>query len=170
MENILGQYTLSVSGKLEKVNHGPFDIKKFMRGVMMMPLAIIGGITQANFIDNALGSTETTETNLGTITIPTVGVSRIVGIYGIAYLVTTTAEIASANFRLSFSSVSGTFKFPAMVHGGPAGTLASPGFALPPYIIPVNIPVPPNETVTCFMTLTVAQTGASRGTVGLIME
>lgn len=128
-------------------------------------------MTQADYKDSALGATETTETNLGEITIPTQGVTRIVGIYGIATLQTTTAaEGTAGSFRLGFSTVAGIFKFPTTIFQGAAGTLASIGQAQAPQIIPVDIPVPANETVTVYMTLNLTQTGTCRGMVGLIME
>lgn len=127
-------------------------------------------ITQADFTEAALGSTETTETNLGTLTIPSAGVSRIVGVYGILEEITTTAEQGVGYFRLSFKTVAGSFKFPCATFQAPAGTLASPGFSYEPKIIPVNIPVPANETITAYMATFVAATGACRGMVGIIME
>tara|TARA_Y100000310_G_scaffold303899_1_gene342606 strand:+ start:1509 stop:1898 length:390 start_codon:yes stop_codon:yes gene_type:complete len=127
--------------------------------------------TQADLIDNALGATETTETNLGSITIPTQGISRVVGVYGIATIQTATAgEGTTGFFRLGFSTVAGTFKFPASIFSGPAGTLATTQLPSLAQIIPVNIQVPANETCTLYMTLSLAQTGTCRGMIGLIME
>lgn len=127
-------------------------------------------LTQGDFVESALGATETTETDLGSVTVPSAGVSRIVGIYGIVEGVTTTAEQLVAYFRLSFKTVAGTFKFPANSFQAPAGTLASPGFQFEPKIIPVNIPVPANETIRAYMATFVAATGACRGMVGFIFE
>ena len=126
--------------------------------------------TQANYVELALGATETTETKLGTITIPNVGVSRIVGIYGINHGVQTTGEENSGYFRLQFGTIPGTFKFPAQVYEAGAGTLAGGNVAHEPKIIPVNILVQPNETIDCYMAQFVAGTGARRGTIGIIME
>lgn len=138
--------------------------------IMAMTLVALW-ITQGDLAEGALGATETTESNLGTITIPSAGVRAIVGIYGIATIQTTTlAEGTSGHFRLSFKSVPGTFRFPATIFQGAAGTLADIGGDHKWQIIPVNIPVPPNETVTAYMTLNLAQTGTCRGMVGLIME
>ncbi len=125
---------------------------------------------QADYVELALGATETTETSLGSITIPNTGVSHIVGVYGVDHGVETTAEECSAFFRLQFKTVPGVFKFPAQVFNAGAGTLAAPASTFDPKIIPVDIPVPPNESVTCYMAQFVASTGARRGTVGLIME
>ncbi len=127
-------------------------------------------LTQADQVELALGATETTETNLGTIAIPSAGVSRIVGVYGIDHGVETTAEECSGYFRLAFKTVAGSFKFPVQVFNAGAGTLASPASEHVPKIIPVNIPVPANESIICYMAQYVASTGARRGTVGLIME
>ena len=126
--------------------------------------------TRADFKEAALGATETTETSLGTITIPPSGVSRIVGVYGVLEEITTTGEQGVGFFRLAPSQHSGTYKFPASTFHAPAGTLASPGFSYEPKIIPVNIPVEPNETIELFMATFVAATGACRGMAGLIME
>lgn len=127
--------------------------------------------TQGDYAEGALGATETTETSLGTITIPATGVTRIVGIYGIATIETSTAaQGAAGGFRLAFKTVSGTFKFPATIFQGPAGTLAGIGPDQKPSIIPVDIAVPANETVTVYLTLFLAQTGACRGMVGVIFE
>ena len=127
--------------------------------------------TQADYNEGALGATETSETSLGDISIPSQGVTKIVGIYGIATIETPTAgEGVSGHFRLAFKTVSGVFKFPVTVFQGSAGTLADIGPAQQPQIIPVDIPVPTNETVTAYMTLNKAQTGDCRGMVGIIME
>jgi len=57
--------------------------------------------TQADFVELALGATETTETSIGTITIPNTGVRMIRAVYGTANVLTTTAELASGHFRLA---------------------------------------------------------------------
>ncbi len=127
--------------------------------------------TQADFVELALGTTETTETNLGTITIPTQGIRRIVGVYGIATLqAQTTAEGVCGFFRLAFKSLAGVYRFPAQILAGPAGTLATGGSMWRLSIIPVDIPVPANETVTAYMALNIATASTCRGMVGLIME
>jgi hypothetical protein len=137
---------------------------------MMLPIILCLGLTQGDFVEAALGSTETTETSLGTVTVPSAGVSRIVGIYGVAEVPTTTAELGTGYFRLAFKTVAGSFKFPVSVFQGPAGTLASNAALLEPKIIPVSIPVPPNETINGYMTLFVAASGSCRGLVGFIFE
>ncbi len=127
--------------------------------------------TQGDFKQGDLGATETTETDLGDITIPASGISRIIGVYGQVMIETGTAgEGSLGEFRLSFSTVAGTFKFPAQVFNGPAGTLADQGAGFDPKIIPVNISVPSNEVVGCFARLNQVQTGDVHGMVGVIME
>lgn len=126
--------------------------------------------TQGDFVELALGATETTETLIGSITIPTAGVSRIVGIYGVIEGITTTAEQLVGYIRITFKSLSGTFKFPASSFQAPAGTLTSPGFQYETKIIPVNIPVNPNESISCYAATFVAATGACRAMIGFIFE
>lgn len=126
--------------------------------------------TQGDFVELALGATETTETELGTITIPSAGVRRIIGVWGVLNAVQTTGEYLSGYFRLAFGSVAGTFKFPTTNILAGAGTLAGGTAGTEVKIIPVNIEVPPKESVKCFMNTSVAQTGACKGAVGLIFE
>lgn len=126
---------------------------------------------QADFVEGALGGTETTETNLGTITVPPTGVRRIVGVYGVIVAqAITTAEGFAGYFRLAFKTVPGVFKFPATIFAGPAGTLASGMSIAMAQIIPVSIDVPANETITASMATFLAATGTCRGVVGLIFE
>lgn len=127
--------------------------------------------TQGDRVYLALNATETTETKIGTITVPQSGVRHIIGIYGTLMQPTATAgEQISGYFRLAFKTVPGTFKFPAMGLGGPAGTLASIGNAQQRQIIPVDIPVGPNESVDIYMAADVALTGTGTGEAGLLME
>jgi hypothetical protein len=144
-------------------------IVRIAKFIFCAPLMFALGVTQGDFIRASLGATETTESSLGTINIPAGGVTRIVGIYGICSIQTpTSGQGGSADFRLAFKTVPGSFKFPAAVLYGPL-TAGSPAMGLP-YIIPVNIPVPPLETVNAFMTQEIAQTGSCVGTVGLLLE
>lgn len=126
-------------------------------------------MTQGDNVEAALGSTETTETSLGSVTVP-LNCKKIVGVYGIANVLTTTAELASGKFRFVAGTVAGVFKFPLQVNQGPAGTLASPGFSNEPKIIPVDIPCVPNDSLSCYAVLDVAQTGTCRTRVGFIFE
>lgn len=126
---------------------------------------------QADLVELALGATETTETNLGTITIPSTGVRRIKALWGVIVAqAATTAEGTAGYFRLAFRTVPGVFKFPAQILLGPAGTLASAASMITPRFIPVDIPVPANETVTVYVATFLAQTGTCRAAVGVIME
>jgi hypothetical protein len=126
---------------------------------------------QSDVVYSALNATETTETSVGTITVPTAGVKRIVGVWGALMQPTATAgETVSGYFRLAFTTVSGKFKFPCTPYGGPAGTLAANSASAPYQIIPVDIPVPPNETVSCYMTANKALTGTGEGFMGVLMS
>lgn len=124
--------------------------------------------TQGDVVYLALNATETTETQLGTITVPTAGVKKIVGVYGtLMQPLATSGESVSGFFRLAFTTISGKFKFPAQPL---AGAAAAGVISQAPSIIPVDIPVPPNETITCFMTANKAFTGTGEGMVGVIFE
>lgn len=125
---------------------------------------------QSDLVMLALGATETTETNLGTINIPSAGVSKIVGVYGINFGVQTTGESAQGYFRLAFKTVAGTFKFPTQTAEDGAGTLAGGGYTVDPKIIPVDIPVPPNETVTVYAAQHIASTGTRNVLAGVLMQ
>jgi len=163
------QIVYRIEGNLVAPVH-KLTAKDFAKKLALAPLMLALGLTQADYVELALGATETTETNLGTITIPSAGVRAIVGVYGILQEISTTAEQGVGYFRLAFKTVAGTFKFPCSTFQAPAGTLASPGFMYEPKIIPVNIPVPSNETITAYMATFVAATGACRGMVGVLME
>ena len=126
--------------------------------------------TQADFVEGALNASETTEATLGTVVIPTAGIKKIVGVYGIAEVITTTAEIIQGYFRLAFKTIPGVFRFPTTSFSAPAGTLATPMVVGEIQIIQVDITIPPNETVTCTMALNAVATGAARGMVGFIFE
>lgn len=125
--------------------------------------------TQGDFVELALGATETTETELGTLTMPPTA-RKIIGIYGTIEGISTTAEQLVGYFRLAFGNLSGRFKFPATSFQAPAGTLASPGFEYQPKIIPCDIDVVGNETIKCYAATFVAATGACRAMVGIIFQ
>ena len=127
-------------------------------------------MTQGQSVEAALNSTETTETSLGNVTVP-LGAKKIVGAYGIANVLTTTAELASGTFRfVQAAGPGGVHKFPLQIAQGPAGTLASPGWMGFPSIIPVDIPTKENDAIACYAVLDVAQTGTCRARVGFIFE
>lgn len=147
-----------------------FNLWTCLRMALLGPIILILGITQADYVELALGATETTETKLGTITVPASGISRIVGVYGIIHGVQTTGEENTGYFRLQFGTVPGVFKFPASVFLAGAGTLAGGTAMFEPKVIPVNITVPAKETIDAYVATFVAATGATRGMVGVIME
>jgi hypothetical protein len=143
-------------------------MKRVLRFLFLAPLLVVLGLTQADQVYLALNATETTETILGTIKIPTAGVRRIVGVYGcLMQPLATSGETVSGWFRLAFTTISGTFKFPAQPV---AGAAAAGTIEQPPRIIPVDILVPPNETVTISMAANKALTGTGEGMAGIIME
>jgi len=114
----------------------------------------------------ALGATETTETDLGDITIPVNG-GTVIGVWGIVSNATpTAAEGYQGFFRLASADVDiAPAKFPLSLVGGVADS-----FDFTPVIIPVNIPVRGKATIECYAVLSLAQTGACVGAVGLIWE
>ena len=127
-------------------------------------------MTQGQSVEAALNSTETTETSLGNVTIP-LGAKKIVGVYGIATVLTTTAEAASGKYRfVQAAGPGGVHSFPLQIAQGPAGTLASPGWNVRPNFVPVDIPCKETDTISCYAVLDVAQTGTCRCRVGFIFE
>lgn len=127
-------------------------------------------MTQGKSVEAALNATETTETSLGNVLVP-LGAKTIVGVYGIANILTTTAENASGKFRFTQGAgPGGMFEFPLQCQQGPAGTLASPGFSTRPVFIPVSIPCKENDNIACYAVLDVAQSAACRCRVGFIFE
>jgi len=127
--------------------------------------------TKGDFVENALGATETTETEVGTITIPQ-GVSKIIALYGDITIQTTTAAEGAVGFiRLDSSDLSlAPAKFPARIVQGAAGTLAGIGPDSTPHLIPVDIPVTGSARVVCYAATELAQTGTCRGRIGFIMQ
>lgn len=82
----------------------------------------------------------------------------------------TAGEGIVGQIRLAFKTVSGSFKFICDIVYGPAGTLAANAAIYKPTIIPVDIPVPPNEVITAYATGNVALTGTCRCMVSFIFE
>jgi len=122
--------------------------------------------THADYVTLALGATETTETDLGDITIPVTG-GTIIGVWGIcANATTTAAEGNQGFFRLASNDINiAPARFPVSLVSGVADS-----YSFNPMIIPVNIPVAGKATIECYMVLSLAQTGACTGAVGLIWE
>ena len=128
-------------------------------------------MTQADYVDNDLGATETTETDLGDIRISGKSSGRIVGVWGmVAKEEATLKEGTLAFFRLASKDVDiAPAKFPAVVGGG-GTTSTADSVQMVPHIIPVNIAARPNAVIECYMVLTIAQTATCRAAVGLIYE
>ena len=121
--------------------------------------------TQFGNISTALGATETTETDLGTITVPE-GARVITGICAQVVLQTGTAtEGCLGHARLSYSK-SGTIK------GIPTAIVVSEelGGSYTPQFTPVNLPVTPFAKISCFGTLTLDQTGTAHAVICLRFE
>lgn len=156
---------IKVIGKLKR----KFSISRALLLAIMLPVILALGVTQGDVVYSALNATETTESLVGTITVPTQGVTRIVGVYGVLMQpVQTSGETISGFFRLGFSTVAGKFKFPAQAAGG---MVTSANWnSVDPKIIPVDIPVPAKEDISCYMTANKALTGTGEGMVGLIFE
>ncbi len=126
-------------------------------------------MNQGKVIEAALGSTETTETTLGTYTVPPVGINRIVGVSGvITEQAQTTSEGTDGQFRLGFDTTNGSFEFPATIFGGSAGTIAGGAASFHPQIIPCDIPVVPGTVITAYAKTFLAQTGTCRGKVWMM--
>lgn len=118
--------------------------------------------TQFAHKSTALGATETTETDLGEVTVPE-GASEITGISAAIVLQTgTAAEGTLGHARLSYSK-SGDLE------GIPCAIVVSEelGGSYTPKFTPVNLPVTPLTKIKCFATLTLAQTGTAHALICL---
>lgn len=121
--------------------------------------------TQFGHISTALGATESTETDLGDITVPS-GASRITGISAAIVLQTGTAtEGTLAHARLSYSG-SGN------IQGIPCAVVVSEelGGSYTPKFTPCNLPVTALTKVSVFATATLDQTGTAHALVCLRFE
>ncbi len=121
--------------------------------------------TQFGFKNSALGSTETTETNLGTIKVPK-GARVITGIAAAVVLETGTAtEGTLGHARLSFTGAQ-------EIKGIPCAIVISEelGGSYVPQFTPCNIPVDALTDISCYATLTLAQTGTAHALVCLRFE
>lgn len=121
--------------------------------------------TQFGFISTAFGATETTETDLGDITVPS-GASKITGISAAAVAQTgTAAEGFLAHARLSYSGAGN-------ITGIPMAVIVSEelGGSYTPQFTPCNLPVTALTKVSVFATATLAQTGTVHGLVCLRFE
>ena len=121
--------------------------------------------TQFGVISTALGATESTETDLGDITVPS-GASRITGICAAVVLETGTAtEGTLGHARLSYSG-SGDLE------GIPTAIVISEelGGSYTPQFTPVALPVVALTKISCFATLTLDQTGTAHAVISLRFE
>jgi len=123
--------------------------------------------TQLKFISADLGATETTETDLGDITVP-IGASRITGICACCALETGSSGDGCLGIAtLKYTGAGELAGIP--VNLSSMEDLGQPGGTSPRFL-PVNIPVPVNRAIGCYMVLTVAQGGTARGQVHLRFE
>lgn len=112
-----------------------------------------------------LGATETTETDLGEITVPTKA-TRITGICGAIALQTgTAADGAAAWLRMSYSGSGDLDGIPMAVT-----CMEELGGAYVPAFTPVNLPVTPLSKIKIFATMTLAQGGVCTALVCLRFE
>ena len=121
--------------------------------------------TQFGHVSTALGSTETTETDLGDITVPSKA-GRITGICAAVVLQTGTAtEGTLAHVRLSYSGG-------GEIVGIPTAIVVSEelGGSYTPKFMPVNLPVVALTKIHVFATATLDQTGTAHALVSLRFE
>ena len=116
--------------------------------------------TQFAYKGSALGSTETTETDLGDATVPSKA-GRITGICAACALETGTAtEGPLGHARISYSGSGEIDGIPVAIV-----CMEELGGAYEPEFTPVNLPVSALSKIHCYMTLTVAQTGGCYGLI-----
>jgi len=116
--------------------------------------------TQFAYKNLALGSTETTETDLGEATVPS-GASRITGICAACALETGTAtEGPLGHARISYSGSGDLDGIPVAIV-----CMEELGGAYEPEFTPVNLPVVSLSKIKCYMTLTSAQSGTAHGLI-----
>lgn len=121
--------------------------------------------TQFGRIGLALGATETTETDIGDITVPT-GASRITGICFAVALETGSAADGCVGWgHLEFSGAGDLDGIPAAIV-----CMEELGGAYTPKMIDCSIEVKENQKVACGATLSVAQAGACYGLCCLRFE
>ena len=123
--------------------------------------------TQLKYVSADLGATETTETDLGDITVP-IGASRITGICACCALETGSSGDGCLGIAtLKYTGAPELDGIP--VNLSSMEDLGQPGAATPRFQ-PVNIPVPPLRQIGCYMKLTIAQGGTARGQIHLRFE
>lgn len=128
-------------------------------------------VTHGDFVDKDLGATETTETNIGTITM-SAKARRIVGIWGVVVVQTNTAgEGTHGQFRMESPDIDlAPSKFPCDMIMGSAGTVAGGASHHMTRIIPVDIPVSGLSKIDFHVATDLAQTGTCHATCGVIYE
>lgn len=122
------------------------------------------------YVNTALGATETTETSLGNIEVPSVA-TRITGISFVVSIDELTLKEGTAGWgRLNFSGAQDLEGIPVAITGN--GTTSVSSFGFSPVFTPCNIDVSQiqNGKIACFATLTLAQTGSCICTVSLRFE
>jgi len=121
--------------------------------------------TQFAYKNTALGATETTETDLGELTVPSKA-SVLTGIcMAVALQTGTAADGAAGHGRLSYSGSGQLDGIPTAIV-----CLEELGGSYVPKFIPVNCPVEPLTKIKAFATLTVAQGGTCNCLVCLRFE
>jgi len=122
--------------------------------------------TQLKYVSADLGSTETTETDLGDIEVP-IGAGRITGICACCGLETGTSGDGCLGIAtLKFTGAQELDGIPVNLSSMEDVTTG----AATPRFQPVNISVPPLRQIGCYMKLTIAQGGTARGQVHLRFE
>jgi len=112
-----------------------------------------------------LGATETTETDLGEITVPE-GARVITGICGAIALQTgTAADGAAAWLRMSYAKSGDIDGVPLAIT-----CMEELGGAYMPVFTPVNLPVTPLSKIKLFATMTLAQGGTCTALICLRFE
>lgn len=126
--------------------------------------------TMYKYVSTALGATETTETSLGNIQVPSLA-TRITGISFVVSIDELTLKEGTAGHgRLNFSGAQDVEGIPTAVVG--FGTTSVSMGAFVPVFTPCNIDVSSiqNGNIACFATLTKAQSGNCICTVSLRFE
>lgn len=111
---------------------------------------------------------DTVKTLIGALDVPKTA-KKIVGVggYAVAAATLTTGEQASGILELESPDLN---LQPMQIPLDIVGVLTSGAFALKPTIIPVDIPCTGLETISGYMTMDVAQTGAFKGRWFLVTE
>ena len=126
------------------------------------------GVRRGDFVSKAISSTS--ETDVGDITVPK-GVRKIVGIWTNFVMTPTASKSQFGTVRLTgdgLAEETKALKFPLNAAVAYASSLANDQTPTPTYIIPVDIPVTPNYTITPKVTMNDAT--STTVWVGLLFE